>query len=49
MIVIINKVTKKRIVGLDGKLTPAFEYPKQAENWIAKHLRGSKYLTYKKV
>ena len=46
--VIINN-RKKRVIGLDNKLTPAFEYPSQAQRWIDKFLRGSKNLTYKKV
>jgi len=49
MVYVIVNNKGKRIIGLDNKLTPAFKYPHQAVNWIAKRLRGSKYLTYKKV
>jgi hypothetical protein len=46
--IIINN-NGKRVIGLDKKITPVFDYPIQAQRWIEKHLMASKNITYKKV
>jgi len=46
---ILNKKTSKRLRMLDGELSPAFQYPQQAFNYLDIKTNNSKYYYIKKV
>jgi len=46
--VIINN-KGKRVIDLNNKLTPVFEYPIQCKHYIEKSLRGSKNIKWIKI
>jgi len=49
MYVIVKKSDGRRARKLDGNLSPCFEYPAQAHNYLSRRMGDSKMLAVKRV